>query len=113
MNTKAWMTAQFFQNFLVRFNHHVERNVLIFVDNASSRSTIGVNHANVEVINLPPNTTSKLQPLDAGVIAAFKRRIRKCQLAYTSFQTTDAVPILNCTLLSTWTLHGLFKERVD
>jgi hypothetical protein len=29
---------------------------------------------------LPPNTTSKIQPMDAGIIAAFKRRYRNFQL---------------------------------
>ena len=31
--------------------------------------------AHVEVVFLPPNNTSKLQPLEAGVIATLKRVI--------------------------------------
>jgi hypothetical protein len=37
-------------------------------------------HSNVKVVFLPPNTTSKIQPMDAGIIAAFKRRYRKLHL---------------------------------
>jgi hypothetical protein len=131
-NTKAWMTAQFFQNFLVRFNNHVKRKVLLLVDNAPSHLTTGVNHANVEIINLPPNTTSKLQPLDAGIIAAFKCRIRKRQLAYaldaleseknpykvdqltamqwarTAWSTLDASTIQNC-----WRHTGLMNMTIN
>lgn len=35
---------------------------------------------NVEFIFLPPNTTSKVQPMDAGIIRAMKLRYRKLQL---------------------------------
>ena len=38
--------------------------------------------ANVEVIALPPNTTSKLQPLDAGIISSFKRHFRHRQVCH-------------------------------
>ena len=41
-----------------------------------------MNYPNLEVIFLPPNTTSKLQPMDAGIIAASKRHYRKSQLQY-------------------------------
>lgn len=36
---------------------------------------------NVEEQFLPPNTTLNIQPMDAGIIAAFKRRYRRYQLA--------------------------------
>ena len=35
---------------------------------------------NVKVQLLPPRTTSMIQPMDAGVIAAFKRRYRRYHL---------------------------------
>lgn len=36
--------------------------------------------SNVEVCVLPPNSTSKLQPLDAGIIASMKMRYRLRQM---------------------------------
>jgi DDE superfamily endonuclease/Tc5 transposase DNA-binding domain len=81
-NKKAWMTAQFFQDFLLRFNNHVNRKVLLLIDNAPSHIWENLRLSNVEVVALPPNTTSKLQPLDAGIIAAFKCHIRRRQLVY-------------------------------
>jgi len=81
-NNKAWMTAQFFQDFLLRFNNHVKRKVLLLIDNAPSHVWENLRLSNVEVIALPPNTTSKLQPLDAGIIAAFKCHIHRRQLVH-------------------------------
>lgn len=58
------------------------RNILLLMDNCSAHGTIETlpqfNH--VEVAFLPPNTTSKLQPLDAGIIAAMKVRYRRRQM---------------------------------
>jgi DDE superfamily endonuclease/Tc5 transposase DNA-binding domain len=81
-NKKAWMTGDFFQEYLRRFNSHVGRKVLLLIDNAPSHIWNDADFPNIEIVALPPNTTSKLQPLDAGIIAAFKCHIRRQQLAY-------------------------------
>ena len=54
-NTKAWMTSSIFSTWLTSLDLHF----------------------------LPPNTTSRIQPLDAGIIAAFKKnyRARQYQMA--------------------------------
>eukprot|EP00171_Calliarthron_tuberculosum_P021816 IDg21816t1 len=36
--------------------------------------------SNVELVFLPPNTTSKLQPWDAGIIASMKVHYRRFQM---------------------------------
>ena len=81
-NKKAWMTGDFFQQYLRRFDRHVGRKVLLLIDNAPSHIWKDMDYTNLEIVALPPNTTSKLQPLDAGIIAAFKCQMRKQQLAY-------------------------------
>lgn len=47
------------------------RKVCLLVDNCSAHSA-DVPLSNIELKFLPPNTTSKLQPLDQGIIRAFK-----------------------------------------
>src|SRR5437588_530076 len=81
-NKKAWMTGLIFQQYLIQFNNYVGRKVLLIIDNAPSHIWENLQLPNLEIITLPPNTTSKLQPLDAGIIAALKYQIRKQQLAY-------------------------------
>lgn len=73
-NSKAWIS-----DWLLRFSCYITRsnparNVLLLLDNCSAH---GSNDSlppmeNVKVLFLPPNTTSKLQPLEAGIIASLK-----------------------------------------
>ncbi|XP_071137299.1 uncharacterized protein [Mytilus edulis] len=52
------------------------RKIGIFLDNATSHSH-NLKLSNVELKFFPANTTSKLHPLDLGIIRAFKARYRK------------------------------------
>ncbi|KAK1942309.1 Tigger transposable element-derived protein 6 [Phytophthora citrophthora] len=84
-NKEAWMTGVLFRDWLREFNVDMKkqkRKVLLLIDNASSHSITGMSLSNVKVHFLPPNTTSKLQPLDAGIIGALKRRYRRRQLQH-------------------------------
>ncbi|GFX74533.1 tigger transposable element-derived protein 1 [Trichonephila clavipes] len=80
-NAKAWMaTAIFTEWFNNCFVPEVEAymkeksldfKVLLIVDNAASHPQL--EHPNVQLVFLPPNTTSLIQPLDQGIIATFKK----------------------------------------
>ncbi|CAK9822349.1 Tigger transposable element-derived protein 1 [Anthophora retusa] len=80
-NKKACVTVDSFKKwFLNCFVPSVEAylkqkdldfKVLLILDNAPSHPR-DLNHPNVEIIFLPPNTSSLIQPLDQGVIATFK-----------------------------------------
>ena len=77
-NTKAWMLSTVFQDWLQGFNKEVaskygDQHVLLLLDNCPSHKIDGLVLSNVDVHFLPPNTTSKIQPMDAGIIMSFKR----------------------------------------
>jgi hypothetical protein len=79
-NTKAWMTAIIFQEWVTTFDKIIRikepaRKVLLIIDNAGCHNLNGIELKNVKIKFLPPNTTSRLQPLDAGIIASFKKNI--------------------------------------
>src|SRR2546423_5551309 len=113
-NKKAWMTGIFFQDYLKRFNRHVNRKVALVIDNAPSHVIEGLDSesefSNIEIIPLPPNTTSKLQPLDAGIIAAFKKHYQRRQLAH-ALDLMDAGSVANPYKVSQlqamrWSVHA-------
>lgn len=48
----------------------------MFIDNCTAHGEVP-NLKNIKIKYLPPNTTSKLQPLDQGIIQSFKMQYRK------------------------------------
>ncbi|GBL65617.1 Tigger transposable element-derived protein 6 [Araneus ventricosus] len=78
------MTSSIFEEWLVNFDKKMRnqaRKVLIVLDNATCHAH-GAQLKNVKLLFLPPNTTSKLQPLDHGVIKCFKMEYRQCALRH-------------------------------
>ena len=82
-NKKAWMTAKIFEDWFLNCfcveaesyckNKNIAFKILLIIDNAPSHPAhLADLHPNVKVIFLPPNTTSLIQPMDQGDIAAFK-----------------------------------------
>ncbi|KAH9100555.1 hypothetical protein Ae201684P_006752 [Aphanomyces euteiches] len=55
---------------------YLERRIILLVDNASPYR-LNTTFSNVTLGFLPPNTTAYLQPLDAGIISAVKKKIRQ------------------------------------
>lgn len=82
---KAWMTQHIYEDWLIDFNRKMSlqnRKVILFIDNASCHVNPEHELSNVKVCYLPPNTTSKLQPLDQGVIKQFKLEYSRRVLRY-------------------------------
>ena len=78
-NKKAWMTSKIFVAWLIRINstfRSQNRNVLLFIDNCAAHPSDAVTFSNLKVLFFPPNTTSKLQPCDQGIIASLKLNYR-------------------------------------
>ena len=75
------MLTTLFQEWLLDFDYqvgikHNRQCVLLLLDNCTSHKLDNLTLENVEVYFLPPNTTSKLQPMDAGIIMSFKKHYR-------------------------------------
>jgi hypothetical protein len=83
-NKTKWMTGVIYEQFLRDFDRKMRgRKVLLLMDNFSGHELAinavrGVDSlTNVRIMWLPANTTSKWQPMDQGIIAAFKLHYRK------------------------------------
>ena len=75
------MTTELYNEFLSAFDKevcaHGLQKALIMVDNAPSHvERPATKLARTKVVFLPPNTTSKMQPLDGGIIKTFKTLYR-------------------------------------
>lgn len=100
-NRKAWMTSEVFHEWLKLLNNDMarqNRKILLFIDNCTAHNnTSNLSHVKVEF--LPANTTSKLQPLDQGIIKNFKTFYRKevVQLLLNSIEegTTHSISLLS------------------
>lgn len=78
-NKKAWMNGKVFGDWLKQTNNAMKKkrkHILLFIDNCTAHGDIPA-LTNIKVMFLPKNTTSKLQPLDQGIIQNFKTKYRK------------------------------------
>ena len=70
-NKNAWTTAQTFEEWLKEFDRDMDkanRKVCLLLDNCSAHNVNTDSLKATELIFLPPNTTSVIQPLDQGII---------------------------------------------
>lgn len=78
-NQKAWMTQVLFTQWLSKFDDEMTkegRKILLIIDNCTAHS-VNPTLKSIELLFLPPNTTSKLQPCDQGIIQNLKVKYRK------------------------------------
>lgn len=71
-----------FNDWIITLDHQIRfknpnRKILLLLDNATSHCINDLNLSNIEVLFLPAGTTSKIQPLDAGIIASFKSKYKQ------------------------------------
>lgn len=79
-NTKAWMTSSIFIDWIRKFDakmHKEKRKVLLLIDRCTAHPPNIPGLTNLTIHFLPANCTSKLQPLDLGIIRSVKAYYRK------------------------------------
>lgn len=85
-SSKAWMTNLLFNKYLLDLNQRFQRqdrSVLLFLDNAPVHIVDEATNdllTHVKLQFFPPNLTSVLQPLDAGIIRSLKCYTRRLQV---------------------------------
>lgn len=75
----AWMTSELFKNWIQQLDTMFgkqKRKIILFVDNCPAHPK-DIPVTNIKLAFLPPNSTSKLQPLDQGIIKVVKQKYRK------------------------------------
>ncbi|GBO40723.1 Tigger transposable element-derived protein 6 [Araneus ventricosus] len=114
---KAWMTTEIMSDWLVELDNKMKkqkRKIILFMDNATSHPD-DLKVKNINLVFLPPNTTSMLQPLDQGIIRSFKLGYRKLLLrrvlsqissCKSSEELANSVSVLDAI---SWTTSALKK----
>ncbi|CAG8575253.1 4460_t:CDS:2, partial [Diversispora eburnea] len=69
----------------VAIKHNGQR-VLLLLDNCGSHKIEGLNLLHVDIHFLPPNTTSRIQPMDSVIIMSFKRHYRNYHIQWIFIQ---------------------------
>ena len=75
-NKTTWMQVSIWEDYLKKLNLRMrrqQRHILLLIDNAPTHTILEPSElTNIKIHPLPPNTTSHLQPCDAGIIRSFK-----------------------------------------
>ena len=98
-NKKAWITSVIFSTWILKLEKKMKaekRKIILFLDNFSAHQ-VNVKLEHVKVQFLPKNTTSKLQPLDQGIIKNAKVHYRKrvIRRLLDNLESTGELPIIN------------------
>ncbi|GFW53228.1 tigger transposable element-derived protein 6 [Trichonephila clavipes] len=124
-NKKAWMTTELFNEWLISLNSDMKRekrHIILFLDNCTVHNNAPP-LSNVKLQFFPPNSTSKLQPLDQEIIHNFKtfyrREVVKSVLDnLENQQNVTTISILTVLIMidKAWravtplTIHSCFKK---
>ena len=75
---KSWMDSQIFEEWVRKLDRTFwmeGRKIALLIDNCPAQPSVSI-LTNVQLVFLPPNTTSVLQPMDLGVIRSLKTHYR-------------------------------------
>ncbi|EFA12409.1 Tigger transposable element-derived protein 4-like Protein [Tribolium castaneum] len=104
-NSKAWMTGFLFEKWLLKLDKKFEaenRKVLMLIDNCSAHPPdLQSKLKSIELKFFPSNATSKLQPLDQGIIKNLKcyygrRILMKTISAFEKNQQILKLTLMDC-----------------
>uniref|UniRef100_A0A3B3SWE0 HTH CENPB-type domain-containing protein n=1 Tax=Paramormyrops kingsleyae TaxID=1676925 RepID=A0A3B3SWE0_9TELE len=114
VNKKAWMTSTLFDDWLKKLDRQMakeKRKICMVIDNCPAHPNY--EHENIELVFLPPGTTSHTQPMDGGVIKNFKFHYRRILATRRLDAAEQGVPLkwdLLDTLYAVKTAWGRVKQ---
>ncbi|XP_037521718.1 tigger transposable element-derived protein 6-like [Rhipicephalus sanguineus] len=113
-NKKAWMTSEMFLEFLTHLDRKMSsqnRNILLLLDQCAAHPK-QVTLCNIKLVFLPANTTSHLQPLDAGIIRNAKHYFKRLLVRHLLAKIERKDDNLQITLLDALHFIAMAWDRV-
>lgn len=83
-----------------------KRHILLFLDNAPVHP-VDVELEHIKLKFFPPNTTSKIQPLDQGIIRSFKAHYRRYLVKHIIASATTAMTADDITVTALDAVHWI------
>jgi hypothetical protein len=117
-NRTSWMNAFVFTKWLNDLDTMIQkqnRKILLFLDNAPVHPS-DVKLTNITLKFFPANTTCKIQPLDQGIIRAFKAHYRKqlVQHLIANADSANSVDDISITALdAVWWIDGAWRALTE
>ena len=85
-NPEAWMTTEIMTSILGKINWQIEvakRKIILFMGNGLCHpESLSERYPNIKAVFLPKNMTSRIQPLDPGIMRNFKFMYHKKLLKF-------------------------------
>ncbi|XP_029657980.1 tigger transposable element-derived protein 6-like [Octopus sinensis] len=97
-SSKAWMNMEIFNEWLYNWNKTLkqkQKKILLVVDHCPSHR-ITIELSMIEVLYLPKNTTTVLQPMDQGIIRSFKSHFNKFKFKHIIEQINYGDATIEC-----------------
>ena len=108
---KSWMDTEIFSDYVRMLETGFDpdgRKIVLIIDNCPAHPNVD-NLKGIQLVFLPPNTTSKTQPMDQGVIrtlkAFYRTNVVRRQIKYVDEdKMTPKINILQtmCMLVNSW-----------
>ncbi|GBL93785.1 Tigger transposable element-derived protein 6 [Araneus ventricosus] len=119
-NRKAWMTSEIFGDWLKSLDKSMrvkKRKIILFIDNFSAHNNLPA-LKKVSVKFFPANTTSKLQPMDQGIIRRFKvnyrrRLVRKLVDGIDEGSTLPKINVLDSMRMTDYAWRNVTQKTVQ
>ena len=99
---KSWMTAELFEEWVRELDRKfsaAKRKIALIIDNCTAHPHVE-QLPSIELIFLPPNTTSHTQPMDQGVIRALKAKYRSLAVRKLIAALEKKNPVSTISILS-------------
>ena len=122
---KSWMNGEIFEEWVHKLDRKFradDRKIALIIDNCPPHPSVSI-LTNVQIVFLPPNTTSILQPMDQGVIRSLNAhyRGRAVRLLCRALEKKEPCPKISILqtmkiLADSWEavtktiIHQLFQE---
>ena len=117
------MTGEILESILTKLNHRLSRgghSILLLMDNAGCHPEgLKETFSSIKIVFLPANTTSRLQPLDLGIIQNFKVHYRTLFLRYILSKieecetASDVVQSVNILIAIRWVVQAWSKVKAE